>query len=407
MWSKGFLLSLLANFTYWICFFFHVALYPLFLDRQGLDNTTLSNVLAVGALGALAGRMVSGWAIDQWGARPFIAFGGFLLAFISPPMVMTDNLFLLYIMRVVMGFGVGIFTNATLAHITYISPVENRGRAVSWWGVMNNFANAVIPPLAVSLLMVSTFPTTFTIGAMFAIGAGVIGIILPRAHSKPTGLPAGDFPTPVVPHTERVIAPVRARTGFRILVRPAIFPGIIAGAMGFALAAFISFAPLIAEEIGMENTGLYLTVYAVANVIGQFASGPISDRMGRRWVILPGFALAALGMAMLGFIGSDRLGLLIPFVFGLGTGSGVPGILAWAVDLVKAEEQALASSTVLVMWEIFVFGGMLFQGRMMDAGQGALGYQLMAGLILSAIGLYMAGLQGTRRKSSEIITTNQ
>jgi len=233
MWSKGFLLSLLANFTYWICFFIHVALYPLFLDRQGLDSTTLGNILAVGAVGALIGRIVSGWAIDQWGAKPFIAFGGILTAMLSPPMVMTNNLTLLYALRIIFGFGVGIFTNATLAHLTYISPPENRGRAVSWWGVTNNVANAIIPPLAFALLLRSTFPATFTFGAVFALVAGLIGLILPRAGSKPTPSLPGDFHTSVRPLTRDGIPIPPARTGFRVLVRPAIFPGIIAGAVGF------------------------------------------------------------------------------------------------------------------------------------------------------------------------------
>lgn len=399
MWTKGFLLSLLANFTYWVCFFFHIALYPLFLNRQGLDSTTLSNVIAVGAVGALIGRIVSGWAIDQWGARPFIAFGGLLMAVISPPMVMTSHLGLLYTLRIVFGFGVGIFTNATLAHITYISPVENRGRAVSWWGVMNNIANAAIPPLAVALLLRSTFPVAFTFGAVFALASGLIGLILPRAGSKPTPALPGDFHTPVHPLTEGGASLSPARSGFRILVRPAIFPGFIAGAVGFSLAAFISFAPLIAEEMGLENPGLYLTLFALANIIGQFVSGAISDRMGRRWVILPGFALAAFGIGLLGFAGSPKIALLIPFIFGLGTGSGVPGILAWAVDLVKPAEQALASSTVLVIWEIFVFSGIAFQGRMIDAGRGGAGFQTMAGIITVAMTVYAFGLWATRRKA--------
>jgi MFS family permease len=388
MWNRGFVLSLLANFTYWVCFFFHIALYPLFLDRQGLDSTTLSDVLAVAAFGALVGRVVSGWAIDQWGAKPFIAFGGFTMAVLSPLMVMTNHLALLYLSRIILGFGIGIFTNATLAHITYISPPEIRGRAVSWWGVMNNFANAIVPPLAVGLMLVSSFPVAFTLGAVFALAAGVIGLFLPRANSKPTPNPAGNFHAPILPYTEVGEPVLPIRSPFRVLVRPAIFPGIVAGAIGFSLAAFISFAPLIAEQSGMENPGLYLTVYAIANIIGQFTSGPISDRKGRPWVILPGFVLAALAMGLLGV--TPQVGLLIPFVFGLGTGSGIPGILAWAVDLVKVEEQALASSTVLVMWEIFVFAGIAFQGRMMDAGQGDAGFRTMAGVIFAAMGLYLA-----------------
>lgn len=404
MWTKGFFLSLLANFAYWVCFFFHVALYPLFLDRQGLDSTTLSNVLAVVAVGAVAGRLVSGWAIDQWGAKPFIVFGGLMMAAASPPMVMTNHLGLLYGLRMLVGFSFGIFTNATLAHITYITPVENRGRAVSWWGIMNNIANALVPPLAFVLLAHTSFLAAFTVSAAFALAGGVIGLTLPRAGSKPTPVLAGEFHAPVVsltgegnPSEVQPLHPVR--TPFRVLVRPAIFPGIIAGTIGFALAAFISFAPLIAEQIGLPNPGFYLTAYAGANIIGQLTAGPISDRLGRRWVILPGFALAAGGMGLLGFVGPAKLGLLVPFVLGLGTGSGLLGILAWAVDLVKPEEKGLASSTVLVMWEIFVFSGIAFQGRMVQAGNGAVGFQMMAGLIAAALALYSFSLWAAHRKA--------
>lgn len=396
MWSKGFLLSLLANFTYWICFFFHVALYSLFLDRQGLDSTTLSNVLAVGSLGALGGRLVSGSAIDRFGAKPFIIFGGFAMAVLSPLLVMTHNLAVLYPLRIIFGFTVGVFTNATLAHVTFISPTQYRGRAVSWWGVMNNFANAIIPPFAVALWLRTSFTAAFSFGAIFAVGAGIVGILLPRAGSKGIPAPAGDFQTPMRPLTEAGDPIPPAQTRFRFLVRSAVFPGIVMGAVGFALAAFMSFAPLIAEDSGLANPGLYLTVYAIANIIGQFTSGPISDRMGRPWIIVPGFVFCAVAMGILGL--APQAGLLIPFVFGLGTGSVVPGILAWAVDIVKTEEQALASSTVLIMWEMFVFVGTIFQGRMFDAGLGATGFQTMSGLIFVSTGVYLIGRRMIRRK---------
>jgi MFS family permease len=395
MWSKGFRLSLLANFTYWICFFFHVALYSLFLDRQGLDSTTIGNVLAVGSIGALGGRLVSGSAIDRFGAKPFIIFGGFAMAVLSPVLVMTNDLTLLYPLRIIFGFTVGMFTNATLAHVTYISAPQFRGRAVSWWGVMNNFANAIIPPVAVALWLRTSFPAAFSFGAIFAVGAGIVGILLPRAGSKPVPAPAGDFQTPVRPLTEAGDPIPLPQAKFRFLVRQAVFPGMVMGAVGFALAAFMSFAPLIAEDSGMTNPGLYLTVYAIANIIGQFTSGPISDRMGRPWIIVPGFVLCAAGMGILGV--APQMGLLIPFVFGLGTGSVIPGILAWAVDIVKPEEQALASSTVLIMWEMFVFTGTIFQGRMFDAGLGAEGFQTMAGLIFVSTGVYLIGRRVIRR----------
>lgn len=319
------------------------------------------------------------------------------MAVLSPLLVMTNNLTVLYPLRIIFGFTVGMFTNATLAHITYISPTEFRGRAVSWWGVMNNFANAIVPPLAVALWLRTSFPAAFSVGAIFAVGAGIVGIILPRAGSKPVPAPAGDFQTPVMPLTNAGDPILPAQAKFRFLVREAVFPGLVMGAVGFALAAFISFAPLIAENSGMSNIGLYLTVYAVANIIGQFTSGPISDRMGRPWIIVPGFVFCAVAMGILGV--APQMGLLIPFVFGLGTGSVVPGILAWAVDIVKTEEQALASSTVLIMWEMFVFVGTIFQGRMFDAGLGSVGFQTMTGLIFVSMVVYLIGRQIIRRKT--------
>src|SRR5699024_12603325 len=66
LFTKGFVLVCMSALFFWSSVFFHGALFPLYLDGHGYSEATVGFVVGSGALAALIGRVLSGWAVDKW-----------------------------------------------------------------------------------------------------------------------------------------------------------------------------------------------------------------------------------------------------------------------------------------------------------------------------------------------------
>src|SRR6185295_6612548 len=82
------------------------------------------------------------------------------------------------------------------------------------------------------------------------------------------------------------------------------------------------------------DLGTLFAVYALGLTLGLLIGGPLSDRRGRRLVVLPGALLALAGTALLA-AGANRFGLLAAgrLLVGLGSGAVFSGGTAWIQDL--------------------------------------------------------------------------
>ena len=98
---------------------------------------------------------------------------------------------------------------------------------------------------------------------------------------------------------------------------------------------------LAAAGLGVDRTGVVATYPAVWGV-SQLAFGPLSDRLGRKALIVPGLAAQALGVA--GFLwATGYVGYLVAAVLtGLGTGMVYPTFLALVSDVAEASWRSSA-----------------------------------------------------------------
>jgi MFS family permease len=80
-------------------------------------------------------------------------------------------------------------------------------------------------------------------------------------------------------------------------------------AIQFSVGAAVvqTIIPIVADSdlgLGPGIVGLALGVGGVVRFVGAIASGQISDRIGRRWALLPGLALQVGGLALLTVVGT-------------------------------------------------------------------------------------------------------
>jgi AAHS family benzoate transporter-like MFS transporter len=147
-WAAGFGLIATASFVFWFSVYANATLLPLSMQDAGFAEGAIGLAFGIGAIASLLGRVISGWAIDRWGARLFLALGALCLAVTSPLLPLAGRQSVILACRVAQGFGLGFFSNAAIGYVAHTARPAVRGTAVAWLGAVNPGAVAVSPVLA-------------------------------------------------------------------------------------------------------------------------------------------------------------------------------------------------------------------------------------------------------------------
>ncbi|ARZ68289.1 major facilitator superfamily multidrug resistance protein [Streptomyces albireticuli] len=112
--------------------------------------------------------------------------------------------------------------------------------------------------------------------------------------------------------------------------------GVAVAAVGWGANQFAPLLLLYRSELGLSAATVQATfgLYAIGLVPGLLLGGPVSDRYGRRRLILPALFISLLGSLLL-IAGGDALGLLFAgrVVSGIASGAAFSAGAAWIKEL--------------------------------------------------------------------------
>lgn len=119
----------------------------------------------------------------------------------------------------------------------------------------------------------------------------------------------------------------------------------------FAIDAYLPAMPALAEAVGesIHHTELSISTFLAGFALGQLTGGPLSDRLGRKPVLLSGLVVFLLASLMLATVGS--LGELLGWrlVQALGGGACVVNSAAIVRDCFQGREAAKVMSTMAMI----------------------------------------------------------
>jgi len=142
--------------------------------------------------------------------------------------------------------------------------------------------------------------------------------------------------------------------------------------------------PLYASEslgISLTNIGLLMGSRSVGFVVAMFTMGAISDRVGRRPVLLFGVGVTAVLIAAMSFVGSF-LGLAaLIFLLGISTGTIWIVCPVLAAEAVEPSQRGAAVGTYRTFFDLGSILGPIIMTAVMDASGIAWCFYLAAGLL--------------------------
>lgn len=312
-------------------------------EEFGLASTTVvaSFVVSFGVSKALT-NLLSGQLADRWGRKSVLVLGWLVGLPVPFLIIWAPSWNWIVAANVLLGVSQGLaWSMAVIMKIDLVGP-KSRGLAIG----LNECAGYVMVGLTAFLTgwIAAEFgrlrPDPFYLG----IGYGVIGLFLSaflvRDTTEHVRLEARQH-TPAHPLTFKEVF---LRTSF---TDRNLFAASQAGLVnnlndGMSWAIFPLF--FAARGLGIEPIGILKAIYPAVWGIVQTVTGPLSDRIGRKGLIVTGMWLQAVALLIVAASNGFAWWLFASILLGLGTAMVYPTLLAAVSDIAHPSWRARSLS---------------------------------------------------------------
>ena len=288
-----------------------------------VGSFSISSIL----LRPLAGR----WA-DRRGRRLMLVIGAVLQVVAATGHLAADSLLLLVVMRLLLGASEAVFFVGGLAAATDLAPEERRGEAVSLISTALYLGIAIGPLLAEWLYGLGGYSWVWLAAAAISLAAVGLGVLAPET------LPPGER------RRTEVAAPLLHRRG--------IVPGLLVLCGAWGMGAYLTFLPLLGDQLGLDGVGGYLAVYALIVVGLRVVGARLPDRLGAARLSGTALVLCALGMAVAGVAPTEAGLWVATAIFAVGIAYTFPAIVTLAVQGVPAAERGAVVGTTSLFLDV-------------------------------------------------------
>ena len=367
----------LSVFLFYLSFNLLLPLIPLYALGLGLGEAHVGLLQGFFAFSAMLWRPLAGHWADGIGRRPLVVLGPVIFALSSLGYSAVAGAASLLALRFFHGIGMGFGPTAGSVVVADVAPPDRRGEAMAIFGLTTTTGLAIGPYVGIEISERWGIHAAFVTSAAVAAAALALALMLPE--TRPAGLqPPG-------------------RLSLRgLFSRGALYPSALLLTLYFGYGGILSFVPLVARREGLGNPGLFFTVFALAALVGRTQAGPLTDRFGRRLVLVPGLVTVGLALVVLAAAGTRSTLVLSAIVYGLGFGAAQPALMAMTTDRVPPDERGRAMGTFFTAWEMGIAAGAMLAGVLVAS----LGYTAMwwtaAGVAWS--GAFVASRHITRRR---------
>lgn len=369
--SRNFVAVCVATFLYFGGFYLLLPILPQYVESLGGSPGQIGLVMGVYSLAAVLVRPYLGQLADRHGRKRLMLCGAGFFTLLFPLYGLLQAINLLYLLRIVHGIAHAAFLAASAAYIADLAPAARRGEVIGIYGTASVVAMALFPAWGIAIIKYTqNFTVLFACSAAAGAGA-LLAVALAGEVAAPDG---GRRPVGLLALGRR-----------RAVIMPSI--ALFAGATCYG--AVLAFLPVYAPQRGLADFGIFFTVYAAATLASRIFAGRLSDRWGRRRVILPFMLLLAAGVFTLPLLDSLLLLVLIGVAFGFGFGAFMPTLNALVVDKTPPPERGAALGFFTSFMDMGITAGAVLLGLVGErAGFPVMffvaGFVLVVGILLFA-----------------------
>ncbi len=355
---------------------------PLFARSLGASPQLIGWAVMASTVPGILISLPAGLLRDRLGARPLLVAALFVFATAPFLYLLVQTIGELAIVRFYHGFATAIFGTVVGAEIAARYP-QNRGHALGVYSSVSTVGRSIAPFLGGVLISEANFPGVF-------LGCAVAGVL-----ALSFGLRASAFHAPTTARERPAsgTSPTLAVLRDRVVMVTSLVEALqylVFGSVEAFLAVYAAH-----HHLPPWTIGLLLGIQLGIVVLFKPRLGALSDRFGRRPVILAGLLIGTLAIAALPFTARVWALLLINALFGLGFAATTAATGALVADRARSGGFGANMGVLRSIMDIGQATGPVVTGALIGAGGYRLAFLTLAALLV--IGACAFALSGYGR----------
>jgi MFS family permease len=348
-------------------------LLPFFLNSTlGVSPRVLGSIEGAAESVSSLLKLFAGHFSDRFGKRKIFVVSGYVLSsFARPLLAFATNWHQVLAIRLSDRVGKGVRTAPRDAMIADTVAVEERGLAFGLHRAMDH-TGAVLGPLIGYLLVLmfaadrnaltaNDFTRIFLLASIPALAAVLVVSFFVRESHRPTRVPASALDAGIEADAAPVHLSLRGfdRNFKTFLVIIALFT--LSNSSDFFLL-------LRARDAGVSvlSTSLLWAALHGSKVLSSIFGGDLSDRLGRKRLIVSGWILYAAVYAGFAFVSSPVSVWVLFMIYGIYFGLAEGAEKALVADLVRPDQRGTAYGLYNLAFGITVLPASLLMGALWD-----------------------------------------
>ncbi len=296
------LISAGHGLTHWYTATFYILL-PLIGKEFGLSYTEIGLIMTVQHLAGAISNIPGGMVVDMVGKKGYLmATSLFWVGFPYALMSLTHSFWMLLVCVTLVGIGNNLWHPAAIPTLAYRYP-ERRGLVLSFHGMGGNLGEAIAPFVIGALLAWFSWRTVVVINVVPGLTMSALILLLLGAFSMTKS--KDDHAINAGAGAQGVKQYLRDFAGL-LRNKPLMLIAASSSFRTMTQAGLLTFLPVyLAYELNYSPfaVGVCLTVLQVAGFIAAPVGGHLSDKWGRKQVIMSSMLLSGamiVGMAVSG-----------------------------------------------------------------------------------------------------------
>ena len=262
--------------------------------------------------------------LRKFGYKPLIVFGGLLVIAALGMFPLWKSFWFWFVLRLLIGIGDHTLHFSTQTWITAISPVNRRGRNIALYGLTFSIGFAAGPLMARLLEISEALP--FILSSAMSLIVWLTVLFLKNEHpERDSEIETASF----LGTMQRFLK--ASRIAWVAFLPPFSY--------GFLEATLNGSFPVYALRSGLslEHVSYIIPAFAAGSIFSQMPLGIMSDKYGRRNVLLTVLFSGFVIFTICGFIDQSALGVFLCFLAaGIMVGSTFSLGISYMADLLPA-----------------------------------------------------------------------
>jgi sugar phosphate permease len=395
------LISAGHGLTHWYPATFYILL-PLIGKELGLSYTQIGFLMSAQHIAGALSNLPGGMLVDAIGKKGYLmAASLFWVGFPYALMSLTHSMWMLVVCVMLVGIGNNLWHPAAIPTLAHSYP-QRKGLVLSFHGMGGNIGEALAPLAAGTLLAWFTWREVVVINIVPGLVMATLILVLVGALTTARATDSSKDKTETKKENEKENEKDRVNAGndsqwnarqylhdlsSLMRNRALMLICISGGCRTLTQVGLLVFLPVyLAYEQGYSTIaiGVCMTVLQVAGLIAGPIAGHVSDKVGRRQVVLSSMILTGVTIIGMVFAGQSFLFIVFVALVGFFLYAMRPVMQAWAVENTP---KRLAGTGVGLQFTILAIGGSIAPatfGLIADTWNVYAAFYFLAGTIIAA-----------------------